>query len=194
MLVSKFLTKNKTGMTIVELTMAVAIILIVVIPLTRVLFRSMKGAMSFGDANRAVQLAQDLMEEIKQKKWDENEPAGGGQTPTGSYSVIGTDLGETAGDKTTYDDIDDYNGLVENPPKDIANNDIPNPGFPDKFIRRVVVKYVTIPDTNPATIVPLGIGTTHYKAIIVTVDWQGEGKVGGVPVTVSTVRANVKRY
>lgn len=198
------ITKNRNGMTMVELMMAIAIIGIVVVPLTRVLFKSMRSAMSFGDANKAVQLAQDLMEEIKQKKWDENEPASGGQTPEASYSAVGRDAGETNPDTTganaaklTWDDIDDYNGLVENPPRDAANNVIlgacynSDPLKP-KFRRSVVVRYVTIANTNPAAITPLAAGTTHYKEIIVWVDW--DGRVSGSSVTVSSVRANVRRY
>ncbi|MDD5492643.1 MAG: prepilin-type N-terminal cleavage/methylation domain-containing protein [bacterium] len=192
----KLLSKNKNGMTMVELMMAVAIILVVVVPLTKVLLNSMQGAMSFGDANKAVQLAQDLMEEIKQKKWDENEPAGGGQTPVGSYSAqpLGRDGVETNPDtngdngaKLTWDDIDDYNGLIETPPRDINNNIVPNA---QKFTRRVTVQYVNVPNGGAITV--LGAGTTDYKQIIVNVDWRG--RIGGTPVTITTIRANVKRY
>lgn len=186
--------KNKNGMTMVELMMAVTIILVVVIPLTRVLFKSMQAAMSFGDANKAVQLAQDLLEEIKQKKWDENEPAGGGQTPAGSYSAIGRDGAETNPDTTgangaklTWNDIDDYDGLIEVPPRDVNNNIIPNT---QKFIRLVTVQYVNVPDGGSIS-VP-GAGTTDYKQIIVTVDWSG--RIGGSPVQVATIRANIKHY
>jgi type II secretory pathway pseudopilin PulG len=192
------ITENKTGMTMVELMMAVTIILLVVVPLTKVLFKSMQGAMSFGDANKAVQLAQDLMEEIKQKKWDENEPPGGGQTLEASYSAIGNDAGESApavaAAKLTWDDIDDYNGLREFPARDSANNVIPSAmvGNTPRFKRAVIVRYVTIPDTNPATVVPLGAGTTHYKEIIISVDW--EGRLTGSPISISSVRANVRRY
>lgn len=199
--------KNNKGMTMVELMMAVAIILLVVIPLTKVLLKSLQGAMSFGDANKAVQLAQDLMEEIKQKKWDENEPAGGGQTPTASYSAIGRDGAETNPDTTgangakigggvpanAWDDIDDYNGLIEKPARDSQNNIIPmqmKEGLPyNKFSREVRVAYVNVPDGGN---ISLAGGTTDYKQITVWVDW--EGRVSGSSVTVTTIRANVKRY
>lgn len=192
--------QNNKGMTMVELMMAVTIILLVVVPLTKVLFSSMRSAMSFGDANKAIQLAQDLMEEIKQKRWDETEPAGGGQTPGPPYSAIGNDGGESApgvaGAKLTWDDIDDYNGLIEAPPRDIANNIIVGtyfslgPPVSAKFTRQVTVQYVNVPDGGSISV--LGAGTTDYKQIIVTVDWQG--RTSGRPVQVTTVRANVKRY
>ena len=203
-------------MTMVELMMAVTIIMLVIVPLTRVLFKSMRGVMNFGDANKAVQLAQDLMEEIKQKKWDENEPGGGGKTPepgygggmgiapvAGCYTAIGIDGAELGPDSTgdnyakvggspanqviAWDDIDDYNGLREKPPRDVANNIVPNA---QKFTRSVAVRYVAI--TNGGVLTPLAGLTTHYKEIAITVDW--EGRIGGAPVRVTTVRSNIKRY
>ena len=203
---SKMAGKNTKGMTMVELMIAVTILLVVIVPLTKSLFSSLKGAMSFGDANIAVQLAQDLLEEIKQKKWDETEPVGGGQAPGPTYSAIGRDTGETNPDTTganaaklTWDDIDDYNGLIEFPARDVANNVIASACFPTvsptitprpKFKRQVTVQYVNVPDTGQITV--LGAGTTNYKQIIVTVDWNG--RTGGKPVTLTTLRANIKRY
>lgn len=192
--------KNNKGMTMVELMMAVAIILLVVMPLTKVLLKSLQGSMSFGDSNKAVQLAQDLMEEMKQKKWDENEPAGGGQTPAGSYTAIGRngvetnpDLTGANGAKLTWNDVDDYNGLIETPARDSQNNIISlqmKDGLPyNKFRRQVEVVYVNVPDGGS---ISLAGGTTDYKQITVWVDW--EGRVSGSSVTVTTIRANVKRY
>jgi MSHA pilin protein MshD len=198
----RILVKNKNGITMVELMMAVTIILLVIIPLTKVLFSSMKGAMSFGDANKAVQLSQDLMEEIKQKKWDENEPVGGGQTPT-PYSALGIDNSTMGLDgihqenavappvavwdgKANWDDIDDYNGLTESPPRDVRNIIIPNA---EKFTRRVTVRYVNVPDGGAITAAG---GTTDYKEVVVEVDWRD--RTNGSPVRVTTIRANIKRY
>lgn len=205
--VGRFLIKNKTGMTMVELMMAVAIILVVVVPLTRVLFKSLQGAISFGDANKAVQLAQDLMEEIKQKRWDENEPVGGGATPL-PYSAIGRDGAEVNPDTdgsngakigggvpaNAWDDIDDYNGLNEFPPRDVANNVIASACFPTvpltpKFTRTVAVRYVNVPDGGQITAAG---GTTDYKEIRVTVDWRG--RIAGSAVVVTTIRANIRRF
>jgi len=57
--------------------------------------------------NKADNLASAAMEEIKCRAWEE---------PSGTRP-LGTDPGETAGNKTTFDDIDDFNGYSESPPK-----------------------------------------------------------------------------
>lgn len=194
--------KNRPGVTLVELMIGVTIILMVVIPLVNVLYRNLQGAMRFGDANKALQLAQELMEEIKQKKWDENEPAGGGATTI--FSAIGTDIGETAPDadgsngaKVTWDDIDDYHGLIEIPPRDVTNAINQNAL---KFKREVQVRYVSIPDTT-ALAAPVATnqvsgapGSTNFKEITVTVSWGQYSGNRPVEVRISSIRANIKRY
>ncbi len=179
--------KDARGVTLVELMLALAIILLVIAPLVKALYQGMKGSVRFGDTNKAIQLAQELTEEIKQKKWDETTPIGGGATTT--PSAIGIDGGETAGNKTTYDDIDDYNGLVEHPPKDINNVEIPNTSH---FTRWVAVQYVNIPMANsPAVnLVQAVAGPTDYKLVTVTVTWDGYT----TPVVLKTVVANIKKF
>ena len=179
--------KDARGVTLVELMLALAIILLVIAPLVKALYQGMKGSVRFGETNKAIQLAQELTEEIKQKKWDETTPIGGGAATT--PSAIGIDGGETAGNKTTYDDIDDYNGLVEHPPKDINNVEIPNSSH---FTRTVTVAYVNILMANPPAVnlVQISGATTNYKQITVTITWEGYT----TPVVLKTVVANLKTY
>lgn len=186
------------GMTLVEIMMAVGIIFLVVVPLVRTISKGIHGTLNFSDANKANQLAQGLIEEIKQEKWDENEPDTGDVTPS-PYSTIGQDLGETAPDsdgtnaaKLTWDDIDDYNGLREQPPRDLNNIIIPNA---NKFVRTVEVAYVQIgdlafPSSNKIT---TGVLSSEFKRIKVRVTWEGMS-VNTIPIEVSTIRANIKRY
>ncbi len=72
---------------------------------------------------KAAQLAQAYLEEIGLKRFDELSPVGNGlrcdapsQTP-----CSGTLASEGGEDRTTYDDIDDFNGLSESPPRDALN-------------------------------------------------------------------------
>ena len=51
----------------------------------------------------------DGMAEIKSKRFDQLTTK---DSVTG-WSVLGTDAGETAGSKSTFNDVDDYNGLSE---------------------------------------------------------------------------------
>lgn len=192
--------KKERGVTLVELMIGVAIILMVVVPLANVLYKNMQSAVRFGDANRALQLAQELLEEIKQKRWDELTPADGNSTP--SWTGV-LDAGETAPDsngsngaKLTWDDIDDYNGLVETPPRDINNVVMENT---DKFTRTVQVRFVGMPTTityNNFTIVPIQLWPwgSDFKEIIVTVSWGAFRGDKPVVVQLSSIRGNIKRY
>lgn len=62
---------------------------------------------------RAVELAQLYMDEILTKKYDENTPEGGQPKYNGACN-IGPDGTE---DRSTYNDVDDYNGLADAPPR-----------------------------------------------------------------------------
>ena len=57
---------------------------------------------------RAHGIAQELVEEILTRRFDELSAQSGG-----NWSVIGIDSGENAADMTTFDDIDDFNGWSE---------------------------------------------------------------------------------
>lgn len=57
----------------------------------------------------AVFAAKELMEEIKSKKFDQLS----NQNASTGWSAIGIDAGETSGTKTTFNDVDDYDGLSE---------------------------------------------------------------------------------
>lgn len=85
----------------------------------------------------ATHLSQRMLEEIRLRRWDENTP-----TPasyTSKRNVIGTDVGEIASDKRTFDDIDDFNGWTESPPTDPVMN--PLTGF-ENYTTSVTVRYV----------------------------------------------------
>lgn len=102
----------------------------------------------------ASNLGQALMEEMRAKCWDDTAVSGSICNNIGaSGSTLGVDLGETVGNPTTYDDIDDY----------VA-------GVPDvnvggvSYLRAVSVCYInsTVPDTCQA-------GTSNYKRIEIRV-------------------------
>jgi len=57
----------------------------------------------------AVVAAKELIEEIKSKRFDTLSS----QNVSTGWSAIGVDAGETAGTKSTFNDVDDYNGLSE---------------------------------------------------------------------------------
>lgn len=192
MLSLPFFKKNEeAGVTLVELMIAVGIIFILVLPLVRAMSNHIKAATNLSNANRAMHLAQELMEEIKRKKWDELSPAVG--KSTGSATTVGVNTSETLGDKLTYDDIDDYDGLVESPPRDINNNPIADAkGFTRSVMVRVIPNFSWASTPAYWTIVMSGpLSVSYYgKEIVVTVSWPGAVR----PVILRTILTNIDRY
>ena len=147
--------RNKQkGVTLVEMMIAVAIVAIAIVPLISMVIHGAKGTQQLSDRALASQLCQDMIEEIKQKRWDENI---GAQTEVG-WDDAAEDISSGGWNRTRWDDIDDYmcygiatprsgvpfnEHMVESPPVDQGNNML-GPRF-DKFIRETTVRYVNIP-------------------------------------------------
>ena len=179
--------KKKKGYTLVEIMIAMVVLVLGLIPLVKLIGDSLVATSDLGSRSVANELAQDLLEEIKQRKWDENAGVDGFTT---TLSAIGLD-GETATDKTTFDDIDDYNALqgtnVEKPPKDASNTAMPQYS---KFTRSVRVRYMRYDAPTQTFVVDAGV--QNYKQIEVTVSWSsGGGKTRNV--IHQTIMANIAR-
>lgn len=123
----------------------------------------------FRTSNRsnAYLLAEDLMSEIESVPY--GDPDGG----TG----ITTDAGESASDRTTFDDVDDYHGWSQSPP---TNRDGTTINGTTGWTRTVTVEYLT-------TSVPLAVtgSDTGLKRITVTVTGPNSQSV-----TLTTLRSN----
>jgi hypothetical protein len=112
-------------------------------------------------------LASDLMEEVLSKSWDENSTAVGPiadglKTPPAS---LGPESGEA---RLAFDDIDDYNGYSESPPK--AQDGQAVEGFAE-FTRSVQVYYVRGGSTGDYATQESVV--TNFKKIIIRVDSEG---------------------
>ena len=90
------------------------------------------------------------MEEILGRRYDERSPSGGvppcSSTTTACSTAGAFNDGET---RAQFDDVDDYNGLVEQPPRDVNGN--PRPDY-DSYRVAVSVAYAT-----PAQVAQLGL-------------------------------------
>lgn len=149
--------QNK-GFTYLEVLLGVMLLGLILIPLLSQFYIGFQGNKNATLVTQSVDLASDLMEEIKSRRFDENEFP---DDPVPAAS-LGTDAGENATDRTTFDDIDDYNGWQSHPPKTIDGNALTD--FSD-FTRKVTVTYVILSGSNW-----VASGTaTHYKEINVTV-------------------------
>ncbi len=183
--------KKSRGVTLVELMVAVSIILIAIIPLISMIIQGVQGTQKLSDRTRASQLVQDMIEEIKQKRWDETLT---GETEVGFDAAAEDPTGST-GQRLNCDDIDDYigyesgsawsgdpidNHMVEYPPVDEGGNSL-NPIF-DKFVRETTVRYVDVPLNGDVEFSGNGSGvggnpTTDFKEVDVWVSWNDTGNV-----------------
>lgn len=174
--------RGNAGFSIIEMVMVMVMTAIIAIPLVVRIYEGARSSASGELQTKANYLAQDLMEEILEKRWDENTPAGGGTIPNGSktaHTAFGP--GEGGETRASFDDVDDYQGLSENPPKDITNTTISGFG---EFTRAVQVVYVDTSDLNTAV---TSSPRPDYKRIQVTVTWTING---GGSVQLVTLRGN----
>src|ERR1700694_5081535 len=116
--------KNEQGFTLLELILCIVILAVGLTGVLTYFAQGMKNSSYAQNTASATMFAQDLMEEIKSKCWDQTativSPCGGTVTP----SAIGPDGGET---RATYNDVDDFSGLNNTPPKDSQGASMPNP-------------------------------------------------------------------
>lgn len=171
--------RSSGGFTLIEILLSLAI-LVLAIPVLASLFPwGMRQPAEARERSQAVFLAQELLEEILTQKWDENATPPG---KTNSPSTIGLDAGEVASDRTTFDDLDDYDNVVDNPMHDSQGTTLA--AFP-LFWSQVQVDYVGSDKSALDLDTPLGLGAgTDFKKVEVTVNWPDGG------VTLTTVRGN----
>ncbi len=108
---------------------------------------------------RGMAVMNAYMDEIVRKRWNENSPVGGGLVTV--IAPIGLDSGEVAGDRSNYDDIDDYNGISDSPPEDPENSVMPDydgfsvsvaviqPGADWNGVPAADVRHITVTVTTP---------------------------------------------
>ncbi len=103
------------GATLVELVMTIVIISVAIAGVTGAFALIAGRSADPLNQTRAVELAQLYMDEIIAKKYDETTPQGGQPRYSGSCN-IGPETGES---RSTFDDVDDYNGLIDSPPANV---------------------------------------------------------------------------
>lgn len=151
-----------SGYSIIEVILTMLLVAIALPPLLH-LFANVN--VSSSQANLLpfnATLASTLMEEVKSKKFDELDE----KDADGNWSTVLTaDAGETANNKATFDDVDDFNGWVE----------VFDPNLP-QVTGNVTVGYVASNDLDTLLAVPQPAPndwTPSYKRISVTVTQPG---------------------
>jgi type II secretory pathway pseudopilin PulG len=118
---------TRRGINIIEMIALIVVLSIAIPPLLTMWSETSRRSVRTEAIADATFYAQELMEEIKSKKFDEND-----SSPWSS--VLGVDSGEVSGNRTTFDDVDDFNGY----------SDQPSGGY----VRNVNVEYVLVTDNT----------------------------------------------
>ncbi|MCK4249136.1 MAG: hypothetical protein KAX15_05090 [Candidatus Omnitrophica bacterium] len=155
-------SKDQNAFTYVECLLALVFLSIVLAPLLLAFPTGLHGTRLAKNITMANLLAEDLMDEIKSKRFDENtaEPFIG---TLGYDGAEGSDLPS----RIAFNDVDDYNnwpptGITA--PVDMEGLEIPE--FTD-FTREVVVEYVDYDDIDTWTV--SSSIDTYYKIISIYV-------------------------
>lgn len=146
--------KGERGFSLVEIVISLLVLTVVFGGLLNLMMNFSVSNAVEQNRRTAVSAAKELMEEIKSKKFDQLS----NQDPSTGWSVIGTDAGETAGSKATFNDVDDYNGLTESLSAPFAG-----------YTRSTEVTYVSSADLTTASASQLN----DYKRVSVQVSNGG---------------------
>ena len=107
------------GFTLVETIVAMLIISIAALAMASALgFAFTRSSDGLLEA-KVVYIAQGYLEEIQARRYDEVTPVGG--TPPCQTVTPCSVLGPDSESRENYDDVDDYNGLLDTPPRDSLN-------------------------------------------------------------------------
>lgn len=119
-----------------------------------------QGVAASGDETMARELAADLMAEILAEHFEE---------PTSPPGSFGPDSSESGGSRRDYDDVDDYDGWVGDPPEQRDGTTLGGAEY-SGFIRSVQVRNVDV--GSLANVV--ANGSSAAKRIDVTVTRRGK--------------------
>lgn len=162
-----------SGFTLIEIVMIIVVVSIAIPTLLIVLGQGARQGVNAELEVSATNVAQALMEEIRSKRWDENNPPPPYTTPLGPE--VGA--GETWNiNHSNYDDVDDYNNLYANSTG--GNSDFLTIGGV-RYNRDCAVCYVQAAALDTCVTPPT---TTDYKRIQVTVTNATLGSVNLVTV------------
>lgn len=139
------------GFTIAEAAMSMVVVSLMIGAALGVSASVSKSLHADGEHATAIALADALADEIRDRAYQE---------PGSATDVIALEAGEAAGDHTTFDDVDDYNGLVETTLVDRQGNKVKGVV---NWERRVTVEWVSL-----ANLAKVSATTTGAKRVTIT--------------------------
>lgn len=156
--------RNSRGVTLIETVVSIVVLGVALPPLIALFHEIASHTPDDLHQRAALAYADGLMEEILSKEYeDPSEP----RSSFGTEEVL----------RSSYDDVDDYDGMNNSPPRHLDGSVLGDYGG---FTRSVEVHNVT--GANPDPLAPEVDGSTALKRIRVTVAWTS-GRAGEVTLT-----------
>jgi Tfp pilus assembly protein PilV len=163
------------GIVLIEVTIAYLILTLALVTILPVFVLAIRAGKSTEQLQAATYLSQELLEEVRMRKWDENTASTPVHISNPTPSPLGPAAGET--DKTKFNDVGDFNGWTEPAVTDPLNN--PVAAF-SAYSRTVTVAYVD------SSLVVLSTPTTSdFKQVTVCTSAARRS-----PICLSTILAN----
>ena len=150
--------REEEGFTFVEILITLVFISIALLAVTSQFPMGLLISETAEDITVETNLAQELIEEIRAMSWEDPDAPGSPLGPDGIFE-------QTEG-RQWYNDVDDYDGLVETPPVDLNGNDMDGTGGRPNFAKYRREVTVTYADT---TTLEVSAVQTPYKRIEVGV-------------------------
>jgi MSHA pilin protein MshD len=171
------LQRRSAGFTLVELVVTLMVISIAVLGISQALAFALSRQSDGLWQARAVALAQAYVEEIMARRYDEAAPVGG-VPPCAPGAAACSSIGPDGESRDAFDDVDDYHGLDEQPPRDATGQ--PRTGYAG-WRAQVAVRYL-----DAAQVAALGADhPSDGKLVTVTVSPPGQ-----TPLSFSVLRGN----
>ena len=116
--------KRFKGYSLIELIITIVVTSIVMVIFYSIFARNQRLSVSPVLQVKAAELGQAYLEEISLKRFDENSPIGNAIRCNQTAGLLcgGIATEEGTNNRELFDDVDDYHGLNEQPPKDALGN------------------------------------------------------------------------
>jgi len=152
---------GQKGFTLVELIITLMLISIAVLGISYALGFGLRHQSDAIWQIKSVALAESYLEEILARRFDENSPSGG-VPPCSPATTACSTVFDDSESRADFDDVDDYNGLDDSPPKDAQGN--VRSGY-DGYRVQATVRYA-----DAAEVTAFGLDdVTDAKLITITV-------------------------
>src|SRR5262245_8907175 len=150
---------RRPAFSLVEALTACAIVGVLLVAALNAVTAMARGRVNLADRAQGSALAQRLMSEVVGQRYED---------PTQANAGLGLETGERTTDRTDWDDVDDFNGLDQSPPRDRSGRVLTTePGWRwTVSVQRVVLN-------DNGSVGAVSVTDTGCKKVVVTVQHRG---------------------